>query len=138
MERALCRVSDLADGKSRGLDPLNEGCDTMFVICRGEDVYAYRNACPHVPMAKMAWRKDEYLNADGSLIRCSAHGALFSIATGECIAGACVGAWLTPVNTVIREGYLWLAGDFAPRRQSRPRSGQQDTAAAMDEGRARP
>jgi nitrite reductase/ring-hydroxylating ferredoxin subunit len=117
MERALCRVSDLPDGHSRGLDPLNEGRDTMFVIRNGANFYAYRNSCPHVQDARMAWRKDEYLNADRSLIRCSAHGALFSIESGECVAGACVGQKLAPVSTVTRDGKLWLTGDYAPTRR---------------------
>jgi nitrite reductase/ring-hydroxylating ferredoxin subunit len=138
VERELCLVGDLADERSRGLDPLNEGRDTMFVVRRGENIYAYRNACPHVPEARMAWRKDEYLNADRSRIRCSAHGALFAIETGECIAGACVGEWLTPVYTVNRDGCLWLADDFEPGRRRRSRSGQQDSSAAADQSRALP
>jgi nitrite reductase/ring-hydroxylating ferredoxin subunit len=71
----LCRFHELADGSSRGFDPWREGMDTVFLVRQGERVHAYRNACPHVDGAPMAWRKDAYLNGDRSRIVCSAHGA---------------------------------------------------------------
>lgn len=87
----LCAHSDLIDGASRGFDPEGQGSDTVFVVRRGDEVVGYRNACPHVGGAPMAWRKDAYLNADGSRIVCHAHGAQFDIASGLCLLGPCVG-----------------------------------------------
>jgi nitrite reductase/ring-hydroxylating ferredoxin subunit len=43
----------------------------------------------------MAWRKDAYMNAAGTLITCHAHGALFLPDTGLCIQGPCRGQSLT-------------------------------------------
>lgn len=115
--RMLCRLEDLTDGHSRGFDPLDEGRDTMFLVRKGGRVYGYRNACPHVDYARMAWRKDAYLNGDRSRIMCSAHGALFRIEDGRCETGPCVGAALEAVDLTMRDGEVWLAGSYAPGRR---------------------
>ena len=112
--RRLCRLHDLEDGRSKGFDPLGEGRDTMFVIRRGQQAFAYRNACPHYDFARMAWRKDEFLNADRSRIMCAAHGALFRIEDGVCEIGPCLGQALTPVPLEVRDDELWIAGAYAP------------------------
>lgn len=117
--RPLCRLEDLADGRSRGFDPLREGRDTMFVVRRGERLFAWRNACPHHDRARMAWKKDEFLNGDHSQIMCGAHGALFEIETGECTLGPCLGQHLTPVALVIRDGEVWIDGPYAPGLRKR-------------------
>lgn len=114
--RYLCRLDELADGRSRGFDPLAEGRDTMFVVRRGERVYGWRNACPHIDGARMAWRKDEFLTADRTRIQCSAHGAQFRIEDGVCEIGPCLGQALTPVVIDVRDGELWLCGSYAPAR----------------------
>ena len=112
--RLLCRMADLADGRSRGFDPLREGRDTMFVVRRGMQVVGYRNACPHYDDARMAWRKDEFLTADRSRIQCSAHGAQFRIDDGVCEIGPCLGQALTAVPLELREDEVWLCGPYAP------------------------
>lgn len=110
----LCRMKDLPDGRSVGFDPLGEGRDTMFVVRRGDTVHAYRNLCPHYDRARMAWKKDEFLNGDHSRIMCAAHGALFRIEDGICEVGPCIGDRLTPVAISIRDGALWIDGVYAP------------------------
>lgn len=116
LHQPLCRLDELVDGQSRGFDPLGEGRDTMFVVRRGSQFFGYRNECPHYNFARMAWKKDEFLNADGTSIRCSAHGALFRIADGLCEAGPCVGERLTPVGLKARDGLLWLVKAYEPGR----------------------
>jgi nitrite reductase/ring-hydroxylating ferredoxin subunit len=113
-KRTLCRLDDIADGASRGFDPLGEGRDTMFVVRRGNAVFGWRNACPHYDFARMAWKKDAFLNADGTRIRCSAHGALFGIEDGVCEVGPCIGEALTPVPLAVDDGAVWLCGDYRP------------------------
>jgi hypothetical protein len=66
----------------------------------------------------MAWKKDEYLNADGSRIQCSAHGALFRIEDGWCEIGPCVGERLTPVALERRGDEIWLVGAYSPGLRS--------------------
>ncbi|MBV1788689.1 Rieske 2Fe-2S domain-containing protein [Marinobacterium sp. D7] len=87
----LCRSEDVPEGESRGFDPHGEGRDSMFLVRRDGRLYGWLNACPHVAGASMAWRKDRYLNSQGTYITCYAHGALFEIATGVCIQGPCPG-----------------------------------------------
>ena len=99
----LCRVEDLPEGTARGFDPTRSGRDTMFVVRHGGAVVAYLDACPHYGSTPMAWRKDAYLKADGTKIVCSAHGAEFEIATGECTLGACLGQSLTVVPVALQD-----------------------------------
>lgn len=114
LTQPLCRIDELPEGEARGFDPLDEGKDTMFVIRRGARVHAWRNACPHIDFARMAWKKDGFLNADRTRIECFAHGALFEIETGLCTQGPCLGKRLIPVKTELRDGQLWLTGPYAP------------------------
>jgi nitrite reductase/ring-hydroxylating ferredoxin subunit len=92
----LCHAAELQEGRSRGFDPAGTGRDTMFVV-RRNGLHAYRNACPHWANTSMAWRKDAFLDADGSRIVCAAHGAQFEIDTGLCTLGPCMGESLTRV-----------------------------------------
>jgi nitrite reductase/ring-hydroxylating ferredoxin subunit len=105
---ALCPLADIADGCSRGFDPTNVGHDTMFVVRRGQKIYGYRNSCPHIDGAKMAWKRNEYLDGSGTRIVCGAHGALFRIEDGLCEVGPCVGQKLTAVRTLVLNGELLL------------------------------
>jgi len=114
VDEPLCSLAELVDGRSRGFDPLGEGRDTMFVVRRGEAVYGWRNACPHYDYARMAWKKDEFLNSDRTQILCGAHGALFTIETGLCVSGPCEGASLTSVRLTLRDGMVFIADSYAP------------------------
>ena len=113
-EQMLCRTTDLANGTSRGFDPLGEGRDSMFLVRKDDRFHAWRNECPHDRRANMARSKDAYLNADRSRIKCASHGAAFDIATGRCVIGACFGQFLTKVEIEIRGDEIWLTGPFAP------------------------
>ena len=108
----LCRAEDLAaiaEGRARGFDPRNVGQDTLFIVRHDGHLRAWRNACPHVDGAPMAWRKDAYTNAAGTHIVCSAHGALFEPATGRCVQGPCIGQGLKAIEIDIRsDGSVWL------------------------------
>lgn len=105
----LCRVEDLPDGDSRGFDPLQAGRDSCIAVRQGERVFTYQNACPHVDGSPLAWRKDQYLNADKSHIVCSGHGALFDIHTGVCTFGPCVGKRLKTIeNSIDSVGHVHL------------------------------
>ncbi len=100
---------DFPDGESRGFDPLNTGRDTCIVVRQGHAVFSYLNTCPHVDGSPLAWRKDQYLNADRSHIVCSGHGAQFDIHTGVCTLGPCAGARLQSVeNSIDTHGRVHL------------------------------
>ena len=93
----LCAQSAIAEGQARGFDPLGAGRDLLFIVRHQGSLYAYRNDCPHVAGAPMAWRVNAYLNADASRIVCSAHGAQFDIPSGVCTLGPCLGQALRSV-----------------------------------------
>ena len=97
----LCHLTDLPDGQSRGFDPDGSGQDCVFIVRQGDRLHAWRDACPHHGGTPMAWRKDAYLNAEGSRIVCHAHGAQFDIQTGLCTLGPCLGQSLEPVTLCI-------------------------------------
>ena len=97
----LTTLAQLPDPGSLGVDPGETGHDTLMLVRRGNQVFAYLDACPHHGGTPMAWRKNAYLNGDGSRIVCAAHGAQFDIASGECLRGPCLGQWLTALQTEV-------------------------------------
>lgn len=112
---ALCAVGDIAEGTARGFDPLGQGRDTMFVVCRGARLFGWRNYCPHYGHEQMAWTKDAFLGHDGRRIVCGAHGAEYEIDTGICVAGPCLGRALIAVPLEVRGGQVFIAGPYARR-----------------------
>jgi nitrite reductase/ring-hydroxylating ferredoxin subunit len=109
------RVEDLANGAARGFDPRDGDEDPLFVVRHGDALYAYWDRCPHEG-SRLPWRRDGYLNRDGSRIICYAHGAEFDIASGRCLLGPCIGQSLEPVNLEItRRGEVYVGGDSDDR-----------------------
>src|SRR5579883_696482 len=96
MARFLCKLDDIADGEARAFGPFDGGRTKAFVVCKGEHIHAYWDACPHYGDTPMAWRTDAYLNAAGDRIVCASHGAEFEIETGRCLLGAALGKSLRP------------------------------------------
>ena len=110
LERVICRVSDLdMHGGARAFTigagdwPLR-----AFLVRVGGEIRGYVNDCPHAhhPLNLLPHR---FLTADGSLIVCSSHGALFEKLTGICVAGPCAGAYLRSVALQIEDGFVLLA-----------------------------
>lgn len=106
---AIAHLDDLPDGDSRGFDPFETGRDSCVVVRRGQQVYSFRNACPHVNGSPLAWRKDQYLNAGKTHIVCNGHGALFDLQTGVCTLGPCLGERLQKIeNSIGPDGHVFL------------------------------
>jgi nitrite reductase/ring-hydroxylating ferredoxin subunit len=109
VERVVCRLSELEPHGARGFVigggewPLRG-----FVVRAGERVFGYVNRCPHAgnPLNLLP---DRFLTADGALILCSAHGAVFEKAGGTCLAGPCPGKSLTRVPLEVRCGFVMVA-----------------------------
>lgn len=93
----ICHLSDLDEGRARGFDPFGRGRDTVFVVRKGGEIYAYMDLCPHYGRTALPWKKNAYLTGDANHIFCGAHGATFDIETGACVLGPCIGQSLTPV-----------------------------------------
>jgi len=106
----LCRLDELPDNSARGFDPWGDGKDSVFAVRRAGRVHVYRNQCPHIDGAPLPWRKDAYLNGDGSRIVCSAHGAQFDIESGACLIGPCLGQSLQVLpHRIDAAGQLFVA-----------------------------
>jgi len=108
LERVICRLSELT-AQARGFTlgggdwPLR-----IFVVRVGDGVHGDLNRCPHAGHA-LDLIPQRFLSADGTLILCSSHGALFEKTTGYCVAGPCAGRSLTPVPLQVRCGVVLLA-----------------------------
>jgi nitrite reductase/ring-hydroxylating ferredoxin subunit len=97
----LSEARDLAEGCSHGFLPDEDGQDRLFIVRYQGALHAWRNACPHVAEAPMAWKRHAYLSPDGQHIMCYAHGARFEPDTGLCVHGPCKGQYLQRVNLEI-------------------------------------
>lgn len=113
VERVICRLSELAGG-ARGFS-LGAGAWPLrgLVVKVGDGVRGYVNRCPHAghPLDLLPQR---FLTADGTLIVCGSHGALFEKSTGYCVAGPCAGRALIPVALEVRCGFVVLADGVDP------------------------
>ena len=109
LERVICRLEDLEAQGTRaftiggGRWPLRG-----LVVKSAGAVHAYLNNCPHAghPLDLIPGR---FLTADGSLLLCSSHGALFEKSTGLCVAGPCAGRALVRLALEVRAGLVLLA-----------------------------
>ena len=108
--RALCRLDELPDGGARGFGPAPGGFTGLFAVRRGDRVFAYVNACPHIGAA-LDWAPDQFLSADRSVILCATHGAAFVIESGVCVSGPCVGDQLESVQVRIEDGVVLVPED---------------------------
>jgi nitrite reductase/ring-hydroxylating ferredoxin subunit len=109
VERVICRVSDL-DAQGARAFKIGGGDWPLrgLVLRAGAEVRGYLNRCPHAghPLDLLPGR---FLTADGSLILCASHGALFEKATGYCVAGPCAGRTLVGVDLKVEAGFVMLA-----------------------------
>jgi len=94
----LCRAQDIGEGQARGFLPAPDAPRKVIVVRWKGQLYGWLDRCPHyLQGTPMAWRKDGYLNGDGTHLACHAHGAWFEIETGQCVRGPCLGRSLTAV-----------------------------------------
>ena len=100
----LCKTQDIPEGQSKGFTV--EG-KAVFAVKRDDQVFVYANSCPHLGI-ELEWNPDQFLDSEGYYIQCSTHGALFTVESGECVAGPCQGKRLTPAPFTIIEDEIRL------------------------------
>ncbi|WP_166252717.1 Rieske (2Fe-2S) protein [Marinobacter salicampi] len=81
------------------------GTTTGFVVRANGRLRGFVNRCPHLGI-ELNWMPERFLDSGGSFIQCATHGALFTLDTGECIAGPCAGGALTPLETRENDGQI--------------------------------
>jgi nitrite reductase/ring-hydroxylating ferredoxin subunit len=93
----LSEIELLVDGEAQSL----------IVRRQGDRLQAWMNICPHAGR-RLDWSPGKFLVDKGRLV-CAAHGAMFELERGECIAGPCKGSSLVPVRVAATE----VAGEDA-------------------------
>jgi len=108
LERVVCRLSEI-EGGARGFSIGGSDWPLRILVVRvANTVRGYLNRCPHAGHP-LDLRPQHFLTADGTLILCSSHGALFEKPTGYCVAGPCAGRSLIPVPLEVKCGVVLLA-----------------------------
>jgi naringenin degradation protein FdeD len=111
VERIICRLDDLDPGGARGF-AIGGGDWPLrgFVVRINNDVRGFVNWCPHAGHP-LNLRPHRFLTADGTLIVCASHGALFEKSTGLCVAGPCAGQHLQTLPLRIESGFVMLTDE---------------------------
>jgi len=115
----LCDLSELPEAGARRFDfRSDEDMFSAFVVRKGDQVVGYVDYCPHNgwPLAAV---EDRYLTKEKDLILCAAHGALFRIEDGFCIAGPCADASLIPWPVKVEGGAVFTAEAKPPPPKGR-------------------
>jgi nitrite reductase/ring-hydroxylating ferredoxin subunit len=97
--RAICTLADVPDGGG------HEAAPAILVLRRGDEVWAYRNVCPHFSIP-LNYEPDAFWTYDGGLLMCAHHSAMFRFEDGKCVDGPCMGASLERVPIRIVEGHV--------------------------------
>ena len=112
-ERLICPSSELEDSR-RGVRfevRRAAGAAPAFAVRFEGRVHAYLNRCAHLPM-ELDWRAGEFFDAEGLVLICSTHGALYAPDSGRCVGGRCIGCGgLEPVTVEERDGMVYLKED---------------------------
>ena len=109
-ERLICPSAELEDSRRGVRFELERtgGAVAAFVVRFEGRVHAYLNRCAHLPM-ELDWRPGEFFDAEGLVLICSTHGALYAPESGACIGGRCIGCGgLAPVAVEERGGAVYL------------------------------
>jgi nitrite reductase/ring-hydroxylating ferredoxin subunit len=105
----VCAAGALAEGGDGVRFELQRSGETVpaFAIRYGGRVYAYVNRCAHVGV-ELDWQPGRFFDADGMVLLCSTHGALYDPATGACRGGPCRGGGLIPIAIEEIDGAVML------------------------------
>lgn len=105
--RPLCAVDDVPDGGVREFVATVDGdAESLLALRAGDAVRVFFNLCPHAGR-RLDFAPNRFMVDAGFLI-CAAHGACFSIPSGQCVSGPCRGESLREVQSAVRDGSVWL------------------------------
>jgi nitrite reductase/ring-hydroxylating ferredoxin subunit len=83
----VCSADSVADAGFKSVVVTSAtGTFPILVFKRGNAVHAFVNACPHQYLP-LDHRGNSILSADGTVVRCTNHGAGFCISTGQGVEG---------------------------------------------------
>ena len=108
VEQQVARVEEVPEGCSKKFTLAFNGKRVEgFVVNYRGSFYAYLNRCCHIPMP-MDWFENQFLSEDGRVIMCGTHGATYNPATGECVAGPCLGEYLERLSVQVMDGNILI------------------------------
>ena len=93
----VCSADSIPDASFKSVVVMSAaGTFPILVFKTGNAVHAFVNACPHQYLP-LDHRGDSILSADGTVIRCTNHGAGFCVSTGHGVEGLGIGQQLDAV-----------------------------------------
>lgn len=107
----ICRADQLENG-GQGVRFEWQGL-SCFVIRYAGRLYAYVNACRHIPV-EMDLADGHFFDLSRQFLVCSMHAAYYQPETGLCLGGPCRGARLQPVSIEERDGDVIAFLDTLP------------------------
>jgi nitrite reductase/ring-hydroxylating ferredoxin subunit len=110
----LCAVEEIPDGHCKEIR-YGEGAYGFSVLVHRScaQVKAYVNRCPHfsLPLNNLP---GQFVMMEGERVMCAFHGAVFRLEDGYCEAGPAETAFLEPVEVIVRDGMVRIAGTSVP------------------------
>lgn len=104
MYSEIISIDQLAEGEAKGFEL---GEKSYILVRRNGELFAYINRCPHRGV-RLEWQPDQFLDYEKQFIQCSTHGALFTIETGLCVAGPCLGKRMESIPVKIKAGRVLI------------------------------
>ena len=105
----LCALDEIEDPGAKGFTfQVEKSWFLGFLVRLGDEVFGYIDQCPHNGFP-LAASPDKFLTREKDLILCGAHGALFKIGDGACVAGPCYGKHLPPWPIALADGAVFTA-----------------------------
>ncbi|GGP28285.1 Rieske (2Fe-2S) protein [Silvimonas amylolytica] len=111
IEQEICDSATLAE---RGLGqrfqvPWRGEEREAFAVRFGGKVYAYLNACAHIPI-ELDYQPGDFFDLSHNFLVCATHGAYYAPESGLCLGGPCPGRSLEAVPVTEHSGKIyWLA-----------------------------
>jgi nitrite reductase/ring-hydroxylating ferredoxin subunit len=97
---SLCTLDDIPDGG--GFE-----AKSILLLRRGDDVWAYRNVCPHFSIP-LNYEPNTFWAYEGAFVMCAHHSAMFRFEDGACVDGPCLGASLTRVPIRMQDRRVFI------------------------------
>ena len=108
--RVIADATRLGEGQGARFEVTLDGVrrDAFAVRFKGR-LHAYVNACRHQHLP-LDFGDGRFFDDEYDALVCCHHGARYRPDTGECVAGPCAGARLTPLALEARGEELWCVG----------------------------
>jgi len=104
----LCNLSDLLEDKWMTFSvPEGHEDETYMVKKQGDNIFIYRNFCPHQGR-RLDYAPGEFLETPDKQVVCPAHGATFKTEDGFCTGGPCAGDSLKAIPISVKDKQVFI------------------------------